>query len=154
MVRLGILPLGVYPSQVCRRLPGLEPVMTVKARIASIQNIEEGETVGYGLRYKAPSHRRIAVLPIGYGDGYPRIRNQGHVLLHGQAAPLVGTVAMDAMTVDITDVPPAGLWDEAVLMGQQGAEAISVHDLARWANSVSYDVLAGWRARLPRVYLP
>jgi alanine racemase len=154
MVRLGILPLGVYPSQVCRRLPGLEPIMTIKTRIASIQNIEGGETVGYGLRYKAASPRRIAVLPIGYGDGYPRIRNQGHVLVHGQTAPLVGTVAMDAMTVDITDVPQARLWDEVVLMGQQGEQTISVHELARWTNSVSYDLLTGWRARLPRVYLP
>jgi alanine racemase len=153
MVRLGLLPIGVYPSQVCRRIPGIAPVMALKTRIAAIQQIEEGETVGYGLRYKAPARRRIAVLPLGYGDGYPRIRNQGEALVQGRRAPIVGTVAMDAMTIDVTDVPQAGLWDEAVLMGRQGQQEISVHEIARHANTVSYHILAGWRTRLPRLCL-
>jgi alanine racemase len=153
MVRLGILPLGVYPSSVCRRIPGIEPVMSVKARIAAIQNLQPGDCVGYGMRYTANSPRRIAVLPIGYGDGFPRVRNQGFALIHGQRAPLVGGVAMDAITVDITEIPQARLWDEAVLMGSQGDDAITVHDVARLKGSVSYDVLTSWRSRLPRVYL-
>jgi len=153
LVRLGILPLGVFPSAVCRRIPGIEPVMTVKARIAAIQQLQPGESVGYGMRYVAPSVRRIAVLPIGYGDGFPRVRNQGFALIHGRRAPLVGGTAMDALTVDITDLPEAQLWDEAVLMGRQGREEISVHEIAKLKNSVSYDVLCGWRGRLPRVYI-
>jgi alanine racemase len=153
MVRLGILPLGVYPSSVCRRLPGLEPVMSVKARIAAFQLLQPGETVGYGMRYTAPSPRRIAVLPLGYGDGFPRVRNQGCALIHGQRAPLVGGVAMDAITVDVTDIPAARLWDEAVIMGRQGQDEISVHEVAKLKGSVSYDVLTSWRARLPRVYV-
>jgi len=153
MVRLGILPLGVYPSSVCRRIPGIEPVMSVKARIAAIQNLEPGDSVGYGMRYTASSPRRIAVLPLGYGDGFPRVSNHGFALLQGRRAPLLGGVAMDAITVDITDIPAARLWDEAVLMGWQGDDAISVHEIAKLKSSVSYDVLAGWRARLPRVYL-
>jgi len=153
MVRIGMLQYGVYPSKVCRRLEGIEPVMSVKARIAGIQNLAAGDVVGYGMRYRAESPRRIAVIPVGYGDGFPRVRNQGFVLAHGRRAPLVGGVAMDALTVDITDIPEAGLWDEVVLMGRQGDEEISVHEVAQWKNSVSYDVLAGWRARLPRVYV-
>ncbi len=153
MVRMGLLPLGVFPSSVCRRIAGIEPVMTVKARVAGIQKLEAGETVGYGMRYTASGPRRIAVLPIGYGDGFPRVRNQGCALLHGKRAPLVGGVAMDALTVDITEIPETRLWDEAVLMGRQGNEEISVHEVAKLKNSVSYDVLAGWRARLPRIYL-
>ncbi len=153
MVRLGILPLGVFPSSVCRRISGIQPVMSVKARIAAIQTLQPGDTVGYGMRYTAASPRRIAVLPIGYGDGFPRVRNQGSALIHGRRAPLVGGVAMDALTVDITDIPAAGLWDEAVLMGAQGQEEISVHEVARLKGSVSYDVLTAWRARLPRVYV-
>lgn len=153
MVRLGILPLGVYPSSVCRRIPGLEPVMTVKARLASIQHLQPGDTVGYGLKYQAPSPRRVAVLPIGYGDGFPRLRNAGQVLLHGRRAPIIGGVAMDATIIDITEIPEAALWDEAVIQGRQGGEEISVHEIARWKGSVSYDLLTGWRARLPRVYL-
>jgi alanine racemase len=153
MVRLGILPLGVFPSSVCRRIPGIESVMTVKARIAAIQRLQPGDTVGYGMRYTAPSPRRIAVLPIGYGDGFPRVRNQGCALVHGRRAPLVGGVAMDAITVDITDIPEAQLWDEAVIMGRQGEDEISVHEVAKLKNSVSYDVLVSWRARLPRIYV-
>ena len=152
MARIGILPLGVYPSSVCRRLDGIKSVMTVKARIAAIQNLEPGDVVGYGMRFTATSPRRIGVLPVGYGDGMPRVRNQGCALVHGQRAPLVGGVAMDAFMVDITDIPQAQLWDEAVLMGRQGAAEVSVHDIARMKNSVSYDALTAWRARLPRVY--
>ena len=153
MVRLGILPLGVFPSTVCRRIAGVEPAMSVKARIASIQKLEPGDSVGYGMRYTASSPRRIAVLPLGYGDGFPRVRNQGCVLIHGQRAPLVGGVAMDAITVDITDIPAAQLWDEAVIMGRQGTDEISVHEVAKLRGSVSYDVLTSWRSRLPRIYV-
>ncbi len=150
MVRVGILLYGVFPSPVCRRIPGIEPVMSVKARIAAIQKLKPGEVVGYGMRYTAPSERRIAVLPIGYGDGFPRVRNTGGALIHGRRAPLVGGIAMDALMVDITDIPQAKMWDEAVLMGRQGGEEITVHDLAKLKNSVSYDVLTNWRVRLRR----
>jgi len=152
MVRLGILPLGVYPSKVCRRLAGIEPVLSVKALIAHLQPIQKGDSVGYGMRYIASSRRRIGVLPLGYGDGYPRVRNQGEVLIHGRRVPVVGGVSMDSMTVDVTALPEVRVWDEAVIMGRQGAEEISVHEIAALKNSVSYDVLAGWRQRLPRYY--
>ncbi len=150
MVRVGILMYGVFPSSVCRRIPGIEPVMSVKARIAAIQKLEKGEVVGYGMRYTAPSARRIAVLPIGYGDGFPRVRNQGGALIRGKRAPLIGGIAMDALMVDITDIPEAQMWDEAVIMGRQGNEEITVHDIAKLKNSVSYDVLTSWRLRLRR----
>lgn len=150
MVRTGILICGVFPSQVCRRIPGIEPVMSVKAKIAAIQKVKAGETVGYGMRYKAPDERRIAVLPIGYGDGFPRVRNEGCALIHGKRAPLIGGVAMDALMVDITDIPQAQMWDEAVIMGRQGDDEITVRDIAKLKNSVTYDVLTGWRLRLRR----
>jgi alanine racemase len=150
LVRVGILCYGVFPSSVCRRLPGIEPVLSVKASIAAIQKVKPGEVVGYGMRYTAASERRIAVLPIGYGDGFPRVRNQGGALIRGKRAPLVGGIAMDALMVDITDIPEAQLWDEAVIMGRQGNEEITVHDIARLKNSVSYEVLTSWRLRLRR----
>jgi alanine racemase len=150
MVRVGILMYGIFPSSVCRRIPGIQPVMSVKARIAAIQQLQPGEVVGYGMRYTAPSPRRIAVLPIGYGDGFPRVRNQGCVLLHGKRAPIIGGIAMDALMVDITEIPEAQMWDEAVIMGRQGDNEITVHDLAKLKNSVSYDVLTSWRLRLRR----
>jgi alanine racemase len=150
MVRVGILLYGVFPSSVCRRIPGIEPVMSVKARIAGIQRLKPGEVVGYGMRYTAASERRIAILPIGYGDGFPRVRNQGGALIHGKRAPLTGGIAMDALMVDITEIPEAKMWDEAVIMGRQGNEEITVHDMAKLKNSVSYDVLTNWRLRLRR----
>ncbi len=150
MVRVGILMHGIFPSQVCRQIPGIEPVMSVKARIAAIQTINPGEVVGYGMRYTAETKRRIAILPIGYGDGFPRVRNEGWTLVHGQRAPLVGGVAMDAITVDITHIPQAQMWDEAIIMGRQGNEEITVRDVAKLKNSVTYDVLTNWRLRLRR----
>ncbi len=153
MVRVGILPLGVFPSAVCRRIAGIEAVMSVKARIAAIQNLQPDDHVGYGMRYTARAPRRIAVLPLGYGDGFPRVRNQGFALVHGRRAPVIGGVAMDALTVDITEIPEAQLWDETVLMGRQGGEEISVHEVAKLKNSAAYDVLCSWRGRLPRIYL-
>ena len=153
MVRIGLLPLGVYPSKVCRRIPGVEPVGTVKTRLAVVKKIHKGDNVGYGLRYQAPGERRIGVLPVGYGDGYPRVRNQGHVLVHGKRAPVIGANAMDSTMVDLTAIPEAAAWDEVVLMGRQGESEITPHDLAAWKGTVSYEVLTGWRSRLPRVYL-
>jgi alanine racemase len=150
MIRTGILMFGIFPSSVCRRIEGIEPVMSVKARIAAIQKLQPGEVVGYGMRYTASSSRRIAVLPIGYGDGFPRVRNQGAALIHGKRAPLVGGIAMDALMVDITEIPEAQMWDEAVLMGRQGNEEITVHDLAKLKGSVSYEVFTSWRLRLRR----
>jgi alanine racemase len=153
MVRIGMLQHGVYPSKACRRIAGIEPTMTVKARIAGIQHLDKDDVVGYGMKYRAPSARRIAIIPVGYGDGYPRLRNQGCVLIGGRRASLVGGVAMDAFMVDITELPEVRLQDEVVLMGRQGADEISAHEVAEWKNSVSYDVLAGWQARLPRIHV-
>jgi alanine racemase len=150
MVRVGILLYGVFPSTVCRKIDGIEPVMSVKAKIAAIQKLKPGEVVGYGMRYTAQTERRIAILPIGYGDGFPRVRNEGCALIHGRRAPLIGGIAMDALMVDITDIPEAKMWDEAVLMGKQGGDEITVRDIAKLKNSVTYDVLTNWRLRLRR----
>jgi alanine racemase len=150
LVRPGILIYGVFPSRVCRRIEGIEPVMSVKAKIAGIQKLKAGEVVGYGMRYTAQAERRIAILPIGYGDGFPRVRNEGGALIRGKRAPLIGGIAMDALMVDITDIPEAQMWDEAVIMGRQGNEEITVRDIAKLKNSVTYDVLTNWRLRLRR----
>jgi len=153
LVRVGILAQGVYPSYVCRRLPGLRPVISLKARISATQDLEPGDTVGYGMRWKAERPSRIGVLSLGYGDGFPRVRNEGAVLVGGRSVPIVGGVTMDALMIDLTDVPAARVGDEAVLLGRQGDLEITVHDIAALKRSVSYDVLVGLRARLPRHYL-
>jgi alanine racemase len=152
MVRVGLLAGGVYPSSVCRRIEGLGPVLSVRTRIVAEQQLEPGDTVGYGMRWSAERPARVGVLPIGYGDGFPRVRNQGAALIRGHRVPIVGGVAMDALTVDLTDLPEAVLGDEAVLMGRQGNEEITAQEVARLKQSVTYDVLVGWRRRLPRVF--
>ena len=152
MVRTGILPLGVYPSQVCRRIEGIRPIMSLKAKIVAIQHLQKDDKVGYGMHYTAPSSRVIGVIALGYGDGFPRVRNTGHVLLHGKRAPIVGGNAMDAMMVDVSDIPETQVGDEVVVMGRMGDETISVHDLAKLKGTVSYEVLTNWSWRLPRVY--
>ena len=153
-VRVGLLAQGVYPSEVCRRLEGVLPVLSLRARLTAIQELEIGDTVGYGMRWRAERPSRIGVLSVGYGDGYPRLRNQGQALLHGRRVPIVGGVTMDALMIDLTDVPEAQLGDEAVLLGTQGTDCITVQELARLSGTVTYDVLTGFRARLPRVYYP
>lgn len=153
MARLGILPLGIFPSRACRRIEGILPVMSVKSRIVHVQHLEAGDKVGYGMSYTATTSRRIGVLPIGYGDGFPRVRNEGAVLVHGKRAPLVGGVSMDAITVDLTDIPEARIWDECVVMGSQGRETIDANEVAALKKSVSYDVLTNWRGRLKRIHL-
>jgi len=150
VVRLGLLPLGVFPSKVCRRIPGIEPVLSVKARLAAIQRIKPGETVGYGLRYTATCERVMGIVPLGYGDGFPRVRNEGEVLVGGRRAPLAGSVAMDAFAVDLTEIPEARLYDEVVVLGRQGSEEIRAEEMAALKKSVTYDLLSGWRGRLPR----
>jgi len=107
MVRLGILPLGVYPSKVCRRLPGLMPVMEVKARIVTLRQLRSGDFYGYGLRYQATGARRIAVVPIGYGDGYRGCATPLAVGSRAAGADCWG-VAMDALAVDVTEIPQTG----------------------------------------------
>ena len=153
MVRIGLLPLGIYPSKVCRRIFGIQSVGSVKTRLAVVKNINNGDNVGYGLRYQAQGERRIGVLPIGYGDGYPRVRNQGHVLVGGKRAPVIGANSMDSTMVDLSAIPAASAWDEVVLMGEQGDLEITPHDLARWKGTVSYEIITAWRSRLPRIFI-
>jgi alanine racemase len=154
LVRVGILPLGIYPSAVCRRLDGIAPVLSVKARITSLQLLEPGDTVGYGMRWTAQHPSHIGVVPVGYGDGFPRVRNEGHALVAGRRVPLVGGVTMDALMLDLTDVPEARVGEDVVLLGRQGDEEITAQDMAALRRSVTYDVLVAWRSRLPRRYVP
>jgi alanine racemase len=152
MVRSGILYTGVTPFG-CRKIEGIRQVMSVKAKIAAIQKVKRGETVGYGMNYTATSERRVAVLPMGYGDGMPRLCNKGHVLIHGQKAPTLGGNSMDSMMVDVTGIPEAKTGDEAAIMGGQGTDRIGVHELAKLKDSVTYDVFTNFGIRLKKKFV-
>lgn len=153
MVRIGILPLGIYPSKVCRRLEGIAPIMSVKSRLSAVKQLEPGDHVGYGMRFTAPRNMRLGVIPAGYGCGYPRVRNQGHVLIRGRKVPIIGGVSMDAITVDLSELSDVQQWEPVTLLGRHGEDEITIHDIAALKNSVSYDAMVSWSARLPRRYI-
>ncbi len=152
--RPGIILYGCYSdtSGDLLRQPALRPVLSLHSRIASIRQIHSGESVGYGRTWHADSQRRLAVLPIGYADGYPRaLSNKGSVLIHGQKAPVVGRICMDQMTVDITDIPQAAPGDIATLIGKDGQEEIRAEEVAVLAGTITNELLSRLGSRLHRV---
>ena len=131
----------------------LRPVMRLVARPLRVAQVDPGTPVGYGGRWIAARPSLIATVPVGYGDGYARTTQPGaEALVRGRRVPLVGSVAMDALAVDVTDVPGVSTADEVVLLGQQGDERITVSELARRRTTIAWEVLAGMAYRIPRVY--
>ncbi len=160
MARLGIASYGLWPSRetmvaaylVGRRDIRLRPALTWKTRVAQLKDVPEGASIGYGCTFITTHPTRIAVLPVGYYDGYDRgVSNLGHVLIRGRRAPVRGRVCMNMLMVDVTDVPGAALEDEAVLLGPQGEAEITADALAGWAGTISYEVVARLGQHLPRV---
>ena len=133
--------------------PGLEPAMSLRTVITHVKTVDAGVTVGYGATWKAPDKRRVATAAIGYADGVHRARSgRGDVLVHGRRAPLIGTVSMDAITLDVTDVPAVRVGDIVTLVGADGDERISAEDVGEWSGSISYEVLTSIGPRVERRY--
>lgn len=154
MVRGGIAMYGYSPGGRCGEGAGLQPVLTWKTAIVHIKEILPGDTVSYGRRYTAAEPRRIATLPLGYGDGYNRcMTGKAKVIVRGQRAPIVGTICMDQCMADVTDISNACVGDEVLLIGANGQSAINADEMADWANTISYEVLLDISARVPRVYI-
>lgn len=153
MVRLGISLYGCHPDGKQTKDSGLMPVMQVVSAISNLKTVHAGEGVSYGLRYIADGERRIATVPIGYGDGYKRcLTNKSDVLIGGQRCPQVGTICMDQLMVDVSDVADAAIGDEVVLLGMQGNACITADELADLANTISYEILLSFSERVPRIY--
>ena len=128
--------------------------MSLKARAVAFSDVPPGGTVGYGGTWRAERPSRIAVLPVGYGDGYLRLNsNRGAVLIHGQRAPIRGRVCMDQFVVEISGIDGVQLDDEVVLIGRQGDDALSAEEVAGWGQTINYEVVTQLMARVPRVYL-
>ncbi len=153
MVRPGISLYGVYPSEhVKQRLP-VKPMMRWSSKVVYFKVLEEGCPVGYGSKWVAPTRTRIVTIPVGYGDGYHRrMSGRAQVLIRGKRYPVVGSICMDQIMVDIG-------WDEVyngeevVLLGKQGEEEITVEELANWAETITYEILTSINLRVTRVYL-
>ena len=142
---------GVMPSAHVG-LAGVEPALRLSTKIMALHDVPPGMTVSYGGLWRAGRPSRIATLPVGYADGYPRHVRDASVLLRGARAPIVGAVCMDMLMVDVTDVTGAGVGDDVTLIGGDGGQSITVDDLARWAGTISYEILCGISKRVPRVY--
>jgi alanine racemase len=157
MVRVGVGVYGIWPSRETRlaarergRQIPLEPPLTWKCRIAQIKHVDRGEYVGYGLTFQAPRPLRLAVLPVGYYDGYDRrLSNAGRVLVRGRYAAVVGRVAMNMTMADVTDTG-ADVSDEVVLLGRQGDAEIRADELAEKIGTIPYEVVARLNPRIPR----
>jgi len=159
IVRPGLAIYGCLPDELplapaaVRVAAALRPALALKARAIRLDEIPAGTPVGYSGRWVAPRPSRIATLPVGYGDGLARSYGmRDGALVHGRRVPLIGTVAMDAVMADVTDVPGVSTEDEFVLLGRQGDEEIDAAELARARTTISYEVLATMARRLPRVY--
>jgi alanine racemase len=154
MVRPGLGIYGLYPPGEVRRDLGLAPALSLKSRIVRLNALAPGDSVSYGRTWRAARPSLIGLVMCGYGDGLPRsLSNRGSVLVRGQRAPIVGRVCMDMCMVDVTDVPGAAKGDEVVLIGPQGEENIGADEVANLAGTISYEILCGISARVPRLYL-
>ena len=135
------------------RLP-LRPVLTWKARVLSVKEVAAGQAVGYNGTFVTEAPSRIAVLPIGYADGYPRLlSNRARVIVGGEYAPVVGRVSMDLTTVDVSHIPSVAVGDEVILIGRSSGKSVDAAELARLSETIPYEILCGLPPRVPRVYL-
>lgn len=161
LVRVGISGYGHWPSRetklswILEHGHGglqLQPVLTWRATIGQIQEVATGGTVGYGRSWTALRPSRIAVLPLGYSDGYPRaLGNRARVLVAGSRAPVVGRVCMNIMLVDVTDMPSAAVGDTCTVIGADGGAVVTAEELAGLAGTINYEILARIAAHVPRL---
>lgn len=150
MVRIGIAMYGLQPSSRPSPVP-LQPALSLKTKIGFIQELAPGEGVSYALTYSAQRHVKVAVLPIGYGDGFSRrLSNRGSALVNGKRVKIVGNICMDQLLVELEGEARVG--DEAVLIGRQGDEAITVEEVAAILGTINYEVVCMINSRVPRRY--
>jgi len=151
-VRPGILLYGVYPSEEVPRTISVQPALSWKSRVVYFKVIQPGHSVGYGSTWTAEKPIRSVTIPVGYGDGYFRSMFQkAHVLIHGKKYPVIGTISMDQIVVNI-ESDSAFNEDEVVLLGEKDGGAITCEDMARWAGTIPYEILTNINTRVPRIY--
>lgn len=154
LVRAGIALYGLSPSEeVARELFSLRPALSLKSHLVYVKEIEAGTPVSYGGTFVAGERMRIATVPVGYGDGYPRsLSSKGFVLIRGKRAPIVGRVCMDQFMVDVSGIPEAAEGDEVTLIGVDGGEEITMEELGGLSGRFNYELSCDFGKRIPRVY--
>ncbi len=155
MVRCGIITYGLYPSDEVKNSPlKLRPAMQIKSHVAYIKTVGKGDTISYGATYTASKPTRVATIPVGYADGYPRaLSNKGRVLINGCYANIIGRVCMDQLMVDVTDIDDVRQDDVVTIFGSDGGKTISVDEVAEAAGVINYEIICGISSRVPRLYV-
>jgi alanine racemase len=152
MVRLGIALHGLNPSSVVPCPPGFRRALSFLTTVAQVKNYAPGTPISYGNTYRTEAEQTIAVIPVGYADGFRHApTNWGEVLIRGRRAPIVGRVTMDQTMVDVTHIPGVQIGDQVMLIGRQGKEEITAEDVATRLGTINYEVVAGILARVPRI---
>ncbi len=154
MVRSGITTYGMYPSEeVDKEKIRLTPALRLKSHVTFVKTVPAGTGISYGSTYVTDKETRVATIPVGYADGYPRaLSGKGKVLIHGHFAPILGRVCMDQTMVDVTDIPDVKEGDKVILVGNDGENKISVEELAGLAGSFNYEFVCNLSKRVPRTY--
>ncbi len=153
IVRPGLALYGAYPGEASKEKIHLRPVMSFKSKIISIHKRAANSPVSYGHTYYTKRESKIAVVPVGYDDGYLRaLSNKASVLVNGQLCPVVGRICMKALMIDITDIDGVNINDEVVLLGKQGSNEITIEMLAEWANTISYEIMCLLGTRNQRIF--
>lgn len=155
MVRAGITTYGLYPSEeVSKDIVPLRAAMSLYSHIVYCKTIHAGQSVSYGGLFTAQKDTRVATIPVGYGDGYPRsLSGKGYVLIHGKKAPILGRVCMDQFMVDISEIPEAMDGDKVTLLGMDGTERITAEELGELSGRFNYEFVCDLGKRIPRVYI-
>lgn len=155
LVRAGITLYGLWPSeQVSRNIVSLQPVLSLKSHIVYIKEVAAGVPISYGGTYVTPKKMRVATIPVGYGDGYPRgLSNKGYVLIRGKKAPILGRVCMDQFMVSVDDIPEAAEGDEVTLIGRDQELEITMEQLGDLSGRFNYELACDLGKRIPRVYM-
>lgn len=155
MVRAGVVLYGLCPSEKLRARPDLRPVLSLRSVVSHVKTLLPGATVSYGRKFTADREMRVATVPVGYADGYPRALGPGGavVLIRGQRCPVLGRICMDQLMADVTGVPGAAMGDRVTLIGRDGDEEITADEVARWEDTINYEVVCALSKRVPRVYL-
>lgn len=153
MVRMGIMLYGLYPSEEMDKSYKLYPAMELRGHISFVKTLEAGMGIGYGHTYITDKETRVATVPCGYADGYPRaLSNRSEVLIRGKRCKVLGRICMDQIMVDVSEIPDVKAGEEVVLFGKMGDECISVEELAALSYSFNYEFVCGIARRVPRVY--
>lgn len=154
MVRSGIITYGLYPSSdVSKNVLDLKPAMELKTHIVHIKEVDAGEGISYNGTYVTDKKTKIATIPVGYADGYPRsLSSKGRVIIRGQYAPIIGRVCMDQFMVDVTNIKDVNLMDQVILMGQDGDACVSADEIATMIGTINYELVCDISKRVPRIY--